>query len=817
MEKSSFLSEWKQVVANRKVLVPIIAVIFVPLLYSGMFLWSFWDPYDHLQDLPVAIVNQDTGVNFEGEQLELGHALIEKLKDNEVFQFHFVSEEKGYRGLENRKYYMLVEIPKDFSRNATTLMDEQPKKLALKYMPNESYNFLSSQIGETAMKEIKAGIATEVSATYAETMFDKVMQVGDGLELASQGSEELNNGADKLVDGSHELKDSLEILASSSVEFENGVTKVRSGSNELKVGTQELASGISQLTDAGDQLYSASKDVDAGAQLLGGGISQVRGGLEEITEKIPELIAGTEQVHDGLEELQAQLPLQISQTIDDQIQASGNKMSEGLDQLNQGIDSQLRNELASGLSSQVSSGVAKAVAAQIVDTQTQQIQQLSTVLMESGMPEETVNGIVDQIVKDSPTIEEIEQGLQAQLQPKIKAGIDEGIDQAVVGIDGGFEQYKDEVDKKLSTATTGIDKEIQTAVDPVFNQITSGLDTINAGQFALADGVNQLFAGAKALEDGSVELNSGQQEYVKNLELFTQKLHEADLGSNQLANGVNNLNEGMGQLADGSSKISEGSEKIAEGSGKLTNGTIALHEGTTELHEKLSDAANEVNAVTANEDTYEMMGNPVEVNKQEVNPVPNYGTGFAPYFISLGLFVGALLMTIVFNLKKPAIEPRTGFNWFAGKFGVVAIIGIIQALLVDTILLWGLGINVRNVPLFIFVSIMTSLVFITLIQLLVTTLGDPGRFIAIIILILQLTTSAGTFPLELIPNVLRPFNNLLPMTYTVQAFKAVISSGDYSFMWQNIGILGVYMMINMILTTTYFIFKKKRNEPVKVA
>lgn len=94
MEKSSFLTEWKQILTNKKVLIPVIAVIFVPLLYAGMFLWSFWDPYEYLSDLPVVVVNEDVGADYEGERLELGKELVDKLKDNDEFQFHFVPKKK---------------------------------------------------------------------------------------------------------------------------------------------------------------------------------------------------------------------------------------------------------------------------------------------------------------------------------------------------------------------------------------------------------------------------------------------------------------------------------------------------------------------------------------------------------------------------------------------------------------------------------------------------------------------------------------------------------------------------------------------------
>ncbi|RWR12603.1 YhgE/Pip domain-containing protein [Siminovitchia fortis] len=810
MQKSSFLSEWKQILANKKVLIPIIAVVFVPLMYAGMFLWAFWDPYDYLRDLPVAVVNEDAGADYEGENLELGKELVDKLKDNDQFQFHFATKKDGYRDLENRKYYMLIEIPKNFSENATTLMDEKPKKLELKYVPNEAYNFLSSQIGETAAKEIRAEVAKAVTSTYAETMFDKVGDVADGLEKASDGSGKLDKGAKELADGSKELKDNLEVLASSSIEFENGVTKARSGTDELADGSRTLAGGMDQLSDASNKLASASKDVEKGSKALNGGISQVENGLQEVNGKMPDLVAGTGKVQDGLKQLQNQLPKQMADAIGAKINASSGEMNAGLDQLNQGIKGKLENDLVNELSGQLSAGVAKGAANNIENMQKEQMNKLSQALLDNGIPQEKVQGIISQVTASSPSKEQIEQSMANQLKPQVEAGIKQGMSQATAGIDNAFSLYKGEVNKKLGGSTAGLDKEIQKAIDPVFDQLSNGLGTIQSGQVALQKGVSQLSNGAKELSDGSSKLSSGQQEYVKNMELFRQKMREANSGAHQLSDGANELSNGMGQLADGSSKIKDGSQKLADGSGKLSDGTSELHDGTAELHEKLSDAAEEASSVEANDDTYDMMGNPVKVDKEEVNPVPNYGTGFAPYFISLGLFVGALLMTIVFNLREPAIKPRNGIAWFLGKFGVVAVTGIIQALLVDAVLIFGLGIEVKSVPLFIFVSIITSITFMTMIQLLVTTLGDPGRFIAIVILILQLTTSAGTFPLELIPKMLQSFNNLLPMTYTVQAFKAVISSGDYSFMWHNIGILALYILVCTALTVTYFIIKNKK-------
>jgi putative membrane protein len=194
-----------------------------------------------------------------------------------------------------------------------------------------------------------------------------------------------------------------------------------------------------------------------------------------------------------------------------------------------------------------------------------------------------------------------------------------------------------------------------------------------------------------------------------------------------------------------------------------------------------------------------------------MNHVPNYGSGLAPYFISLSLFVGALMLSVIFPMFNPASEPKNGFSWFLGKAGVILAVGIGQALLVDAVLLLGLGLEVKSVPYFIMLSIITSWTFLAIIQFLVTALDNPGRFLAVIILILQLTGSAGTYPIELGPKFLQQISHYLPMTYTISGFRAVISSGDFGFMWENIQHIGIFLILFLAATLTFFTVKFKRN------
>ncbi|NBI28013.1 hypothetical protein ERL59_03440 [Chengkuizengella sp. YPA3-1-1] len=213
-----------------------------------------------------------------------------------------------------------------------------------------------------------------------------------------------------------------------------------------------------------------------------------------------------------------------------------------------------------------------------------------------------------------------------------------------------------------------------------------------------------------------------------------------------------------------------------------------------------------------------MFASPIQIVEEKYTEVPNYGTGFTPYFLSLGLFVGCLLLTIVIPIREPALLPSSGFSWYFSKTILVSFIVILQAVVAVSVLKYGLNVEVQSIPLFYMYSILTSLTYMALIQFLVTVFHDAGRFVAIVLLILQLTTSDGTFPLELIPSSLQTISTWLPMTYSVTGFKEIISGGvNYSIIWQEAAIVQLtFITIFSVLTLIYFIYKyrKMRNGTV---
>lgn len=718
-------SEWKNIFKTPLLLASIVAVTMVPILYAGMLLWAFWDPYGSLPDLPVAIVNEDKGTTFEGKQLTLGDALTDKLVEEKTFNFVELSREEAIQDFNEEKYYMLIEIPEQFSAHATTLLDEEPSKLAIQYEVNQGYNFLSSQIGQSAIERIRTEVNKKVSATYAEQLFNSITKLADGYTEAADGATQITNGADKLANGTTELKGYLQQLSSGAVELSEGAWKVANGSDKAAKGSLALQEGVHKLTNGGEQLQ-------AGAQSAAEGATNLQQGLVKYTNGVNEL----QQSYATLLENQSKLTANL-------VTASSSLSA-----------------IANGATNTAQGTVA---IQQQVDLLAKQLQAVI-----SSLPEQQAADLTASI-----------QTLQATAT-KVVASTASLADNST----------------KLATSMEQIVANDQQLVSH-YEEAQQGMDQLSAQSQTIQVASNKLVAGNATLSDKLRQLSNG--------------LQQTDNGAKQLALGLHVLQDGSNSLNTGTATLASKSNELADGSITLVEGAEKLSDGTSKLANKLMDAGQQANEVQPTDNTYDMMANPVEIDKKVINEVPNYGTGFAPYFISLGLAVGALIFSNVYPFVEPAIRPTSARAWFSSKLSIFAVLGLLQALIVAFIVIFVVGVKVNHMPLFLLVAVLSSYTFLAIIQLLVSVLKDVGRFVGLLLLILQLTTSAGTFPIELIPQPLQIFYGKLPMTYTIEAFRSVISMEDQTMLWSDVAVLISVTMSCLVLTYLFFnmLFKRR--------
>jgi putative membrane protein len=717
-----FGRELRGIGRNRMLLVSVVGVLMIPVMYSSMFLGAFWDPYGHLDKMPIAIVNEDTGYTFEGEALHVGDDLVTELKENPKFDWQFVDRATAEAGLADHSYYMAIEIPQRFSEQTATLSSEKPEPARLTYLANESYNYLASQIGNKAVDTMKAELNKEVTSAYARTVFGQVEELAGGLHQASDGAGELASGTQKAQDGAELVRQNLAKLVSGSMTLQDGVAKLSDGGAELAKGSagaasgaSSLAGGLTQLEAAQQQLAAATTELSDGAGALGAGAAKLGDGVGQLAGAGNELAKGAVQAQQGGAQLAG--GLEASAAGEQRLAAAAAELANSLAKLGQE-----QPELAEGEGYAALLKASRELAAGVAESAEGQ-QQLKT-------------------------------GAAA-----VKAGLD--------GVSGGLQTLSGKLDDTATAAKT------------------------------LGEGGQKLAAGAGQLQSGMTQFGAKLTEAGKGADTLAA-------GVKQLDGGAKTLSAGLGQLAGSVSSFVDGSTQLEDGAQQVSSGLLELGDGAQELSGKLSEASDKTSDLKLTDSMVDMFADPIQLDVEKVSEVNNYGTGLAPYFLSLGLYVGAMLLTIVYSVREPAGQPVSGWSWFWSKALTLTLIGTIQALIADAALIYVLKLEVQSMSLFIGFSILTSIAFMMIIQFLVATLNNPGRFIAVILLILQLTGAAGTFPIELVPGWLQHVSPFLPMTYSIAGLRDIISSGDFSEVGTYAAILAVIAVVFGALSYLYF-------------
>ncbi|MHA4044254.1 YhgE/Pip domain-containing protein [Bacillus cereus] len=331
--------------------------------------------------------------------------------------------------------------------------------------------------------------------------------------------------------------------------------------------------------------------------------------------------------------------------------------------------------------------------------------------------------------------------------------------------------------------------------DPAFQKIVATSNGLAKATSTLNNSQQQLTQGAKKLTDGQHKIEEG-------MNTFGFKLNEATAGTKKIADGASNLADGFMKWGNGFTSLQEGVNQLASGgtelnngASKLTNGLVKLDDGAKELSTKLGEGAEKIADVRNDDARNTMFSEPVQLVKSTVSDVPNYGSGIAPYFLSLAFYVGGIMASNILPLGRRQNMKVSGTVHFINKLGLVYLIGLIQALLVDVVVLGVMKLEVASVPLFVLSSIVISFTFMTFILMLVTVFGLVGKFLAVTLLVLQLATSGGTFPGELNIAVLSKIGQFLPMSHSLRGLQDVISLGDWSQLQMQILILLCYLVV----------------------
>lgn len=202
----------------------------------------------------------------------------------------------------------------------------------------------------------------------------------------------------------------------------------------------------------------------------------------------------------------------------------------------------------------------------------------------------------------------------------------------------------------------------------------------------------------------------------------------------------------------------------------------------------------------------EFIANPVDVKMNRLFPIPNYGSAMSPFFTTLSLWVGGLILVSILSVEVKPFDDGKKIKLhqaFLGRYLTFVTISIFQALIVTLGDLFLLKIYAVNPVVFIGFAIFISIVFTMIIYTLVSVLGNVGKALAMILLVLQISASGGTFPIEVTPPFFQRINPLLPFTYGVGGMREGVGGVLWDLLYQNAAILSIYFILFLVLGLTW--------------
>lgn len=678
-----------------------------------------------------------------------------------------------------------------------------------------------------------AGQLAEGSQTLSsnlDTLASSSLTFSDGTNQFTKGLTTYVTGVKQLNSGLGTFNDGLQSYTSAVSQVDNGLNQLSSKTPELVTGVNQLNTGMKTYAGGVSQLNTGLNQFSVGVNAYTSGVDKLSVGTNQLSSQSDTLRNGITQLNKGIKEISTQLNTTSQQKEDiTQLASSLDELNKALQSVTVSDNTDLKNTISNDLTNITTLAQtivtnsqteqekiltnlqATATYQSLTDTQKKElteavsnnsnstIESAKAILTTAGDLKENL-GSINQPVSNLSTLQtkanqllpiasssltsmstgftQLQNAVDNQLVPGSQS-IENGVNAYTKGLDT-ISLGVNQLSEKNTTLTTSLDQLVSgsTKLTENSSKLTTGLDT-------LAGKTPELVTGIEKLSSGSNQLNSKSPELIAGLD-------KIQLGSSQLTDKSSQLLSASSQLGNGAAKIADGAGKLAEGGATLTAGIESLQIGTTDLGQGLSNASNQLKSASTESKNAETLSKPLSLSKTDNDQVPVNGIGMAPYMISVALFVAALSTNMIFAKLPSGRHPESRWAWFKSRFEINGVIAVLAAVLVyGGVHLIGLTANHEMRTLFLI--IIASLTFMSMVTALTTWNSRLGAFFSLILLLLQLASSAGTYPLALTNDFFKSVNPWLPMSYSVSGLRQTIS------MTGNIHHQVVFLLITLVL------------------
>lgn len=265
----------------------LVIIVLMPLMYGALYLWAFWNPFSKVDQVPVALVNDDKPVVVDGNTVAAGDQVVEGLIESKQLDLHIVSAEEAEAGLAHGQYYFTITLPQNFSASIASPTTGDAKSADLIFTYNDANNYLGTVIGQSAAQQVVRQVGAEVGASTFDIVFEQL--------------DPLKSKVTEAADGAGQLA--------------AGLQQAKGGADELNGGVQQLAGGVMGATDP---LLSAAKQHQQSgpsAAEVNAAVERVGSNVDKVNQRLAAAATAQSQAYQAISGLIAQLKAHPDPTV----------------------------------------------------------------------------------------------------------------------------------------------------------------------------------------------------------------------------------------------------------------------------------------------------------------------------------------------------------------------------------------------------------------------------------------------------------------------------------------------------------------------
>lgn len=729
----------------------ILALLLVPLLVAGGFLWGTWDANPRLRTVHAAVVNNDEMVTVNGQVMPLGRQLAAELVNSDRAQnltWVLADEKHAQAGLADGTYAAVVTIPPEFSAAATSFSKAPADAVqaTIRVQTSPVTGVSETALGQHIANSASNALNRFLTGEYLKNIYLGFNQMGDQFLELTDGTRRLADGAAQLADGTGQSAAGAGQLADGLGQASAGGPQLRSGARQLTDGTRQLADGAGQWASGSRQLTTGLTTYADGVRQYSDGVKQYVGVVNPIVARVRDLVAQVpdwgdlvaklDPIIDSLDEWAAR--------IDPQVQGFVTRFKAFLTQLDELVgDSQRLRATLDAYASKVTTteiacppdlagtpGACEAFARGVDDAQAKAKAQLATAQQQAkqlSIDAEALHRAISRLVGAADQL--------AAASAKFAA--------AVPGLQTQWAEFK-----KMLPNGTLTKADVMSLLNQFVaggNQLLTGGDALASGADQLVDGSKQLTSGADQLASGARQLADGQQRYADGIDLYTRGIDQAASGASKLAGGLRQLDDGAKQLADGTKQLADG---VAEGADRIPHYTDGERENLAKV-----------------------VSSPISTDGLDELVLPTIA--WASLLVVMALWIGALAAYAVFravdprNLLSSDGNGRLVWRSYAPALAVGGVQGLALALLGSGVL----GLDAPRAAGVAAVALVAAASFVAVNHALAAWFGTKGRVASLAFLLVTVISAVAYSA----PGSLSALKGLSPLTPALDAIRMVMT------------------------------------------